>query len=144
MRPEIKSNKVLVVEDELDMRIFVSRLLENGGFAPILAESSDEGLKKAAEEGPVLIILDLMMSGQRGVDLFRHLKSDEKLKNIPIITLSTIDETTFYHFQKARESRFGQSLFKPEVYMKKPPEADELLTALRKLTGVICINNDEI
>ena len=79
---------VLIVEDELDMRIFISTLLETSGYRPVMTKNGKEGLLKARDIGPDLIILDVMMPGEGGVQMYRQLKSDNALMDIPVIMLS--------------------------------------------------------
>jgi len=58
---KMDKKKVLVVEDEMDMRIFLQTLLETSGYRPIVALNGEEGEKKAISERPDLILLDVMM-----------------------------------------------------------------------------------
>ncbi|MFC1858368.1 response regulator [Thermodesulfobacteriota bacterium] len=100
MGPEKVRKKILVVDDESDMMIFLRTLLDTGGFQSIGAENGAEGLKMAREETPALIILDIMMPQEGGVQMFCKLKQDETLKNIPVIMLSAIERKTFFHYLK--------------------------------------------
>ena len=133
MQLEQQSKKVLVVEDEPDMQIFLSTLLSSGGFEPIVADCCATGLKKARKDKPVLIIFDVMMGGKAGAQLYRTLKTDESLKAVPLIMLSTIDEKTFSFYQKTHTTEPDQGVPAPEVYLEKPPEAEELLHLVRRL-----------
>jgi DNA-binding response OmpR family regulator len=63
----MKKKTVLIVEDELDMRIFISTLLETSGYRPIMTRDGNEGMLKAKDVCPDLIILDVMMPGEGGV-----------------------------------------------------------------------------
>ncbi|MDY6852375.1 MAG: response regulator [Thermodesulfobacteriota bacterium] len=126
--------KILVIEDERDMGIFLSRLLEAGGYEPIIAVNESEGLLKASQDNPDLIILDVMMTRQRGLEIYFQLKYDEKLNKIPVVMLSAIDEKTFFHYQKLPTIVSGQTVTKPEGFLGKPPETEELLCLLQTLT----------
>lgn len=128
-----KKKKILVVDDEREMRIFLSTLLESGGFEPILAADENEGLEKAGKEKPDLIILDLMISAAGVIQMYAPLVIDEKLNKIPVIMLSTIDERTFSHYRKMQNIPSESGKGKPDVFMEKPPEAEELLRLLYKL-----------
>ena len=55
------NRKILIVDDELHMRIFMATLFETSGYEPILARDGKEGIEKAREIKPALIILDVMM-----------------------------------------------------------------------------------
>jgi len=84
------TKKVLVVDDELDMRIFITTLLETSGFKPFSAEDGIQGLEIARQRKPALIILDVMMPKESGINMYRELKNDPELKDIPVIMLSAL------------------------------------------------------
>ena len=71
----MKKKTVLIVEDELDMRIFISTLLETSGYQPVMTRDGNEGMLKAQDICPDLIILDVMMPGEGGVQMYRQLKN---------------------------------------------------------------------
>jgi len=118
---------VLIVEDEMDMRIFISTLLETSGYAPVVTRDGKEGLIKAREVSPDLIILDVMMPGEGGVQMYRQLKTDQTLKAIPVIMLSAVAQKTFSHYLNMVNARLDSPIPGPEAYIEKPPEADDLL-----------------
>jgi len=70
--------RILVVDDELDMRIYVSTLLETNGYKPLTAVDGKEGLEVARKNRPSLIILDVMMPKESGIGLYRDLKIDQE------------------------------------------------------------------
>ena len=126
---------VLIVEDELDMRIFISTLLETSGYLPVMTRDGKEGLIKARDVTPDLIILDVMMPGEGGVQLYRQLKTDQALKSIPVIMLSAVARKTFSHYLNMVNARLESSIPGPEAYIEKPPEAEELLQIAASLIG---------
>jgi two-component system phosphate regulon response regulator PhoB len=126
------AKKVLVVDDELDMRTFVSTLLETNGFKPIVAQDGIQGLEMARKNTPSLIIMDIMMPRESGITLYRELKLDPGLKDIPIIMLSALAKKTFFHSQKVLDEYKGEKIPEPEAYIEKPPEPDELLQIIHK------------
>ena len=131
---EKAKKKILIVDDEPDMGIFVSNLLDSDGFSPILAKDKAEGLKKAFEDDPAVIIIDMMMPGEGGIQMYRSLKREERFKNVPVIMLSTIDKQTFFKFHMVRGSHPGKAKPEPDIYLEKPPEAEELLRIVRELS----------
>ena len=133
-RKEVKN--ILVVDDELDMLIFLSNLLMAEGFTVIEAKNGAEGITKARKNPPALIILDVMMSEESGIQIYRLLKFDKQLKRIPVIMLSAIDRDTFSHYQKFESSQPGQSVPEPEAFLEKPPEAEELINIVLELTSM--------
>jgi CheY-like chemotaxis protein len=131
----MKKKTVLIVEDELDMRIFISTLLKTSGYRPIMTKDGSEGLLKAREIDPDLIILDVMMPGEGGVQMYRQLKTDDTLMNIPVILLSGVAKNTFAHYLKMLNARMEDSIPEPSAYLEKPPEAEDLLKLTERLIG---------
>ena len=125
------AKKVLVVDDEMDMRIFITTLLETNGYRPISAEDGLQGLKIAREKRPALIILDVMMPKESGIALYRELKLDPELKDIPVIMLSALSKKTFFHSQRVLDEYRGEKIPEPAAYIEKPPEPEELLEAIQ-------------
>lgn len=127
----MKKKKILIVDDELDMRIFLSTLLKTSGYQPVVTRDGNEGIQKAKAIGPDLIILDVMMPGEGGVQMYRELKVDPVLRTIPVMMLSAVARRTFSHYLKMVNIRMDSPIPDPDAYMEKPPEADELL----RMTG---------
>lgn len=125
--------KILIVDDEMDMRIFISTLLETSGYKAVATRDGKDGIRKARDILPDLIILDVMMPGEGGVQMYRQLKTDETLKDIPVIMLSAVAEKSFIHYLKMLNTQLNNSIPYPDVYMEKPPEAEELLRITGKL-----------
>ena len=131
----MKKKRVLIVDDEMDMRIFITTLLETSGYAPVATRDGEQGFDKAKEMVPDLIILDVMMPGEGGVQMYNNLKADPGLKKVPIVMLSAIARKTFGHYLKMLEARATVPLPKPEAYLEKPPDANELLKITTQLIG---------
>lgn len=131
----MKKKTVLIVEDELDMRIFISTLLETSGYQPLMTRDGNEGLRTAKDVLPDLIILDVMMPGEGGVQMYRQLKSDNALMDIPVIMLSGVAKKTFAHYLKMLNTRIESSIPDPSAYLEKPPEAEEILKLTERLIG---------
>ena len=124
--------KVLVVDDDPDVRLFNTTVVEENGFIPIEAANGEEGLKKLKEEKPDLVILDVLMPRQSGIRLYRELKTDKAFKGVNVIMLSGIAQKTFLRSQKALTEFGGDPVPEPEVYLEKPVEPEELAAAIKK------------
>ncbi len=129
------SKKVLVVDDDPDVRLFSVTVLEEHGYTPLEAGDGVEGLKMIKAEKPDLVILDIMMPRQSGIRLYRELKTDKALKNIHIIVLSGIAKRTFLRSQKALTEFGGAEVPEPEVYLEKPVEAEDLADTIKQVIG---------
>jgi len=131
LNTEIK--KILIVDDDSDMQMFLSNLLEADGFSPIVAENSHDGLLYALKEHPGLIILDVPMLKKRGIQILKNLKHDNRFKNIPIIIISPLDKKTLLQYRRTIKGFNDQDMDEPEAYLKKPFEAEELLEVIRRI-----------
>lgn len=79
---------ILIVEDEPDIRQFISRVLELEGHRVLRAEDGEEGLKIARANPITMLLLDLRMPGQDGWMVLKQIKSSPKLRDIPVIMLT--------------------------------------------------------
>ena len=77
------------------------------------------------------IALDVMMPKESGINMYRELKNDPELRNIPVIMLSALAKKTFFHSQRVLDDYKGEKVPEPEAYIEKPPEPDELLKAIQ-------------
>ncbi len=127
--------KVLVVDDDPDVRMFSVTVLEENGYTPVEATNGEEGMSFVRQERPDLIILDVLMPRESGIKLYRNLKTDSDLKDIPVIIQSGIAEKSFLRSQKALTEFGGAVVPEPEAYLEKPVEADELASTIRKVLG---------
>lgn len=127
--------QVLVVDDELDMRIFLATVFETAGYQAVSARDGRDGFAKASDGPPDLIILDLMMPGEGGVRMYRQLKETPALREVPIFILSGVDKATFYHYLKMLNLRPDDAIPEPDAYLEKPPTPEDLLAIADRLIG---------
>jgi DNA-binding response OmpR family regulator len=80
--------KILVIDDEPDVREMLERVISRGGYQALAAGSGLEGLMSAQREGPELILLDIMMHPMDGWETLRLLKLDPKTREIPVVIVS--------------------------------------------------------
>ena len=85
------SNKILIIEDEPDIRKSIEYNLSREGFEILTAASLKEG-KELLDKSFSLLVLDLMLPDGSGLDLCRELKSNQELMNIPIVILTAKDD----------------------------------------------------
>ena len=85
------SNKILIIEDEPDIRKTIEYNLSREGFKILTAASLKEG-KELLDKSFSLLVLDLMLPDGSGLDLCRELKSNQELMNIPIVILTAKDD----------------------------------------------------
>lgn len=121
--------RILIIDDDPDVRTYLSVFLKDNGYEIITAEDGDDGMAKAKEHKPDLITLDIIMPNQTGIKMYRTLKKDETLKNIPVLIVSGV---TRY---KELFSRDHKTMPKPEAFIEKPVDRDLLLAKIKELTG---------
>lgn len=119
-----KKHKVLIVDDEPDFVELLQLRLESEGYEVITAAEGKEGLEKAREVNPDVILLDVMMPKMDGYQVCRFLKFDEAYHNIPIIMLTARGQE--------RDKAVGRDVG-ADAYITKPFENEELLVKMKEL-----------
>ena len=124
---------ILFVDDELDMRIFLSTVLKSAGYAAVSARNALDALERVREHAPDLVIMDVMMPQAGGVTLLHELRGDNLLRHIPIIMLTGVSPKAFAHHLKMVNVGAGEALPPPDAYLEKPLDPEMLLRTIRKL-----------
>jgi DNA-binding response OmpR family regulator len=120
----INKKKILVVDDERALVSEITLLLETQGWSVICAYDGEEGLNKAINERPDLVLLDIVMPKLSGYQVCRRMKDDPNAKDIPVIMwTSKFDEST-----KLTVKDVGS-----EDLIIKPYNADGLVKKIRAL-----------
>jgi DNA-binding response OmpR family regulator len=83
-----ETKTILIIEDEADVRHFVSRLLALEGFAVLEADNGDRGLELARQNKCALVLLDLRLPGRDGWSVLGEIKGDPELSAIPVIVFT--------------------------------------------------------
>jgi DNA-binding response OmpR family regulator len=112
-----QTKKVLVAEDEPDIRQLITYSLQFAGFTVIQAVNGEEAVDQATEEQPDLILLDVRMPKMNGYEACATLKAQDATKHIPVVFLSARGQET--------EIKHGLELG-AEEYILKPFAPDEL------------------
>jgi OmpR family response regulator RpaB len=125
------SAKILVVDDDPEIREAISLILEANGYTLVTAQDGAEGLSKLKEEKPDLMILDLLMPRLDGFGVCKELKDPRwsKYAHIPIIILSSVREDAS---RRRYELETGVQL-DVDDYVEKPIEHTVLLERIGKV-----------
>lgn len=117
------SFKILVVDDEADVRRFLTAVLAKAGYETVTAQDGREALEIVSREHPDLVILDLMMPNQTGTDFYRRLTKDDEHSSVPIIIVSGLA---------------GRHLAvkKPFAVFDKPIEPEAFVAAVERALGL--------
>ena len=128
-------DRVLVVDDEMHLRLYIQAVFDTAGYATATAKDGEEGLRKAIEWKPDLVSLDLMMPGEGGIRLFQRLKTDPELRAIGVLVVSAIAGEAFQHSLALIRAGARAGLPDPDGYVEKPPTPEALLGEAQRILG---------
>ncbi|MGA7934841.1 MAG: response regulator [Kovacikia sp.] len=124
---DTQASRVLIVDDNPDLRTYVSGILREQGYRVWTARNGSEGFRAAQTYLPHLIITDLMMPLVSGLDMIRMIREQENLRGIPIVLLTA----------KADEDTRIEGVEKgADAYLSKPFSDRELLAEVRNLLAL--------
>ena len=115
---------VLLAEDDKDVALLITQMLNNEGYSYCWAQNGKEALEIIDQKHPQLVITDIMMPQMDGIELIKALRGNEETNHIPIIVVSARTENN---------DRLAGLDAGAEVYLGKPFIPDELLMMVRKL-----------
>jgi len=126
---------VLIVDDEVDIAMYLASVLEDAGMQVLTAHDGRDGLEKVAEHRPDLISLDLVMPGMSGMKMLRELRRDKQWARIPVIIVTA----------HARDPQVRgdlddvlseSSIMGPSLYLEKPLTPRRYLESVCKVLGL--------
>ncbi len=120
--------RILLVDDDADFVTSTKIVLESQPYEVIVAVDGNEGLRKAREEKPDLILLDVIMPVEDGFTAAEQLKKDPQLANIPVLMLTS-------YSQKGAGTGIPRSrgyALEAEDYIEKPISPKDLLAIVEK------------
>jgi len=128
------AKKILIVDDEPDMVAFLATLLEDNGYETISAADGEEGMEKVKADKPDLISLDLLMPNKTGIKMFRELRKDDMLNNIPVVMVTGFgkDDVPQMDFKQWIKER---AVKPPEAYIEKPVDRELFLGEISRALG---------
>jgi two-component system, OmpR family, response regulator MtrA len=118
--------KILVAEDDSDLRLLVSLKLESAGHQVVTVEDGSSAAHHCSSVRPDLVILDLMMPGMSGLEVCRYIRDDDELKSTPVILLTARAQAADIEAGKAAGV---------DEYLTKPFSPRELATRVASLLG---------
>jgi CheY-like chemotaxis protein len=125
-----KKAKILLVDDDLDLINATKTILESKLYEVVIAQDGEEGLRKAREEKPDLILLDVIMPVKDGFTAAEQLKKDPELAEIPVVMLTSFAS-------KGQQTSIPRSRgldLDTEDYLDKPISPEELLKVVERYT----------
>jgi len=132
---EGQKKKILIVDDEPDVRIFLETVIVDAGFEAMTADNGKRALEKIKECKPDLISLDLVMPRMRGITLLKYLQNNPELSDIPfiVVTAHAHDDLGKGDFLKLKAANI---LIGPHSYIEKPIVPAEYIARIREKLGI--------
>ena len=123
--------KVLIVDDDPDMRLAIASVLKSRSYQVIEASDGFEALRKLKEDKPDIMLLDLLMPGMDGFAVVRELENprNDNYPDVPVLVISSVREEAS---QRRYELELGRKLAVDD-YIEKPIEPFVLLQRVEKL-----------
>lgn len=117
------NEKILIIDDDIDTLKLVGLLLQRNGYQVAAAKSGPQGIQKARQVRPDLILLDVMMPGMDGYETARHLRADPETASIPIIMFTAKSQL---------DDKLAGFESGADDYVTKPVHPAELLARVRR------------
>lgn len=125
MADQNQNKKIVCIEDDSGIIDLVKMILVRRGYQVVGATNGPEGLKVVAQEKPDVVLLDLMMPGMDGWEVYHQMQANEAMKTIPVIIITAkaqnIDKVLALHIAKVDD------------YLTKPFTPQELIDSIEKV-----------
>lgn len=121
----MSKRRILCIEDEAEMIELTRLVLEREGFEVLGAVGGAKGLASLKEEKPDLVLLDLMMPDMDGWEVYRQMKADKELADIPVIVVTARAQSI--------DKVLGLQVAKVSDYVTKPFGPKELIESIRRV-----------
>ena len=134
-----RSKKILLVDDEPDIRSYLCSVLDENSFRSFSADNAETGMQLLEDIEPDLVCLDIMMPKKSGISMYIAMKQNEKFRQVPVIIISGIVEEGKFDFRKFLAD---ESVPPPEQYLEKPIKIDEFIALVKSLVCKKSREND--
>ncbi|MBT8393003.1 MAG: response regulator [Ignavibacteria bacterium] len=119
--------RILVVDDEADVRNFLNAALLEAGFEVIVAEDGDKAIEEVKKQSPDLISLDLVMPKKSGAKFYRELNKNKEWSRIPVIIV-----TGHARDDLGKADLKELTMSGPGIYLEKPVKPHNYIAAIKK------------
>ncbi len=127
--------RILVVDDEPDVRNFIAACLEDAGFVVETAVDGVEALEKVKANTPDLMTLDMVMPRKSGIKVMRTLRENEKWARLPVIVITAHARDEFGS-EDIKEFNAIASGLRPRYTLEKPVTPEKLVMSICEILGV--------
>lgn len=120
--------KIVIIDDEQPILEVYSKELEHVGFDVFTAENAEDGFDLVLTEKPEILLLDIMLPGQSGLELLKQIKNDERTKDTKVVMLTNLDAVAVIDegYELGADAYFVKAEFVPSQI------ADEIQNLIKK------------
>lgn len=120
----MSQKKILIIEDERALRRSMEYRLRKEDYAVVTAQNGEEGLARAAEATPDLVLLDLVLPKLNGFEILRRFKADPAMKNVPVVVFTNLSQET----DQSQAEELGAAGF----FVKSDMPIDQVVEEVRR------------
>ena len=124
MAKKRKPKTILIIEDDIDIQLFASRVLELEGYHVLKACEATMGMEIIRENSVALVLLDLRLPGRDGWSVLREIRRDTELLKIPVLVITAVADTTV----RRKTLQMGAT-----KYLLKPMSAHSLAKSIASI-----------
>ena len=129
--------KILVIDDEADVRTYLTTLFEDFGYETVEAEDANQGMRMIKQHRPDLVTLDIIMPKKTGIKLYMELRKEPVVGNTPVIVVTGFTEPAHPNINVEKFISERENIGAPEGFIQKPINPVELMKSVQ---GVVHAN----
>ncbi|MFC2171315.1 response regulator [Acidobacteriota bacterium] len=139
----METKRILVIDDEPDVLMYLTLALKDNGYDPIPANSAAMGLELLKAKKIDLVCLDVLMPRQTGITLYQTIREAPELKDIPVVIVTGLTVSPDGNGNIFLEGRSQLSIKKPDGIIEKPVDLSRFLETIQALLSPSNGNNHE-
>ena len=128
------TKKVMIIDDELDIRMYLEAALEDNGYQTCGVGESQSILDAVIDQEPDLIVLDIMMPRRSGVSVYKEFRTSEAFRNIPVVIISGMLVAENSIEEEFKKLIGDETIPMPNGFIEKPIKLPALLGLVEKLS----------
>ena len=125
--------KIILVDDEEDIVLYLQTALEDAGFRALTASNAVDGLALIRREAPDVVCLDILMPGESGLSLYQRIRKEDDLRGIPILISSALNVSKELGDIDYSILPDGTAVPEPDWVVEKPVTAEQFVAAVNRL-----------
>lgn len=132
-RAMAEKKPILLVDDEPDVTTYLQTALEDNGYTAHTASNAVDALEMIRREKPALICLDILMPEESGISLYKKIRSDPALQDIPVLIHSGLNPSRDLDEVDYLQLEDGTTVPEPEAFIDKPADPERFIRAVERL-----------